>query len=148
MHHIGEIPPEDDLFQLYLTTGWNKEYNLTASQFHQAVSASYCSRSCWDGDLLTGFGRVISDGLLHGMIYEMIVHPDYQNRGIGSQILKALLDKCRSDGILEMQLFCAEGKEQFYLKHGFVRRMKTAPGMGLVLQTESSSQFINTLMKD
>ncbi len=148
MHYTGEIPAKDDLFQLYLTTGWNKEYSLTALQFHQAVSSSYCSQSCWDGDLLTGFARVVSDGLLHGMIYEMIVHPDYQNRGIGSQILKELLDKCRSDGILEMQLFCAEGKEQFYQKHGFVRRMETAPGMGLVLQTEDSLKIANTLMKD
>lgn len=148
MHYTGEIPARDDLFQLYLTTGRNEEYNLTASQFHEAVSSSYCTQSCWDGALLTGFGRVVSDGLLHGMIYEMIVHPDYQNRGIGSQILKILLDKCRSDGILEMQLFCAEGKEQFYLKHGFVRRMETAPGMALVLQTEGSSKIANTLMKE
>lgn len=139
MHYTCEIPAKDDLFQLYSTTGWNRKYNLTAMQFHQAVRSSYCIRSCWDNDLLIGFGRVVSDGLLHGMIYEMIVHPDFQNRGIGSQILKALLDKCRSDGILEMQLFCAEGKEQFYLKQGFVRRMETAPGMSLVLQTESPS---------
>ena len=131
MYYTSEIPPVDALFRLYLTTGWNAEYNLSPLEFHKAVCGSYYTLSGWDSDLLVGFGRVVSDGMLHGMIYEMIVHPDYQKRGVGSRILKGLLDKCRSDGIREIQLFCAEGKEQFYLKHGFVRRSETAPGMSM-----------------
>jgi GNAT superfamily N-acetyltransferase len=63
------------------------------------------------------------------MIYEMIVAPEYQGRGIGAQILDQLLHRCREAGIHDIQLFCARGKRGFYEKYGFVARPDDAPGM-------------------
>jgi GNAT superfamily N-acetyltransferase len=78
-----------------------------------------------------GFGRVHTDGIMHAMIYEMIVHPDHQRRGIGTQILERLLAWCKENHIREVQLFCATGKRGFYEQSGFFARPPDAPGMQL-----------------
>jgi len=123
------LPSVESLYSLFITTGWNEEYCLLPEELHRAASASYCTISAWQNGRLAGFGRVVSDGVLHGMIYDLIVHPDFQNRGIGSKILTLLLERCSKDRIKEVQLFCAEGKEVFYNRRGFLRRPETAPGM-------------------
>ena len=48
--------------------------------------------------------------------------PAYQGQGIGSRILADLVERCRSHGIYDIQLFCAKGKAGFYEKYGFESR--------------------------
>lgn len=43
--------------------------------------------AAYDGSRLVGFGRVVSDRVLHAMIYDMIVLPGYQGKGIGTMVL-------------------------------------------------------------
>jgi GNAT superfamily N-acetyltransferase len=125
------LPEKDQFFNLFESTGWNEKYQLAGEQLHQALQHSWYSISAYDGDRLVGFGRVISDGMLHALIVEMIVLPDYQGQGIGSRILNDLVTRCKSNGIRDIQLFCAKGKAGFYEKHGFVKRPADAPGMGI-----------------
>jgi len=76
-----------------------------------------------------GFGRLVSDGILHAMIYELIVLPEYQGKGIGGKILEKLVKKCKESDVRDIQLFCAAGQREFYEKRGFVARTEGAPGM-------------------
>jgi len=62
----------------------------------------------------------------------LIVAPDYQECGIGKKILTELVSKCKSAAIPDIQLFCAKGKEKFYLKNGFKARPADAPGMEFI----------------
>jgi GNAT superfamily N-acetyltransferase len=122
-------PLADQYFNLFETTGWNKEYCLSIDELKLALSNSYYTVSAYEGDKLVGFGRIISDGVLHAMIYEMIVDPGYQGEGIGSTILNMMVDKCLENNIRDVQLFCARGKKVFYERHGFTVRDNNAPGM-------------------
>ena len=124
-------PPIDMYFHLFESTGWNVEYRLSKEELETSLRNSFHFISVYDEDRLVGFGRIVSDGILHAMIYEMIVLPDYQNRGIGSEVLERLLKKCREKNIRDVQLFCAKGKRTFYEKHGFEARPNDAPGMQL-----------------
>ncbi len=126
-----EMPPADKYFELFETTGWNDKYKLTCEELARTISNSYFTVSAYDEKRLVGFGRIVSDGILHAMIYEMIVHPDYQLKGIGAEILKQLVNKCREDNIRDVQLFCAKGKRPFYEKYDFAARPDDAPGMQL-----------------
>ncbi|MCL4561994.1 MAG: GNAT family N-acetyltransferase [Chloroflexi bacterium] len=111
-----------------MTTGWNEEYQLTQTVFCTAIEKSWCTIAAYDDKRLVGFGRVVTDGL-HAMIYEVIVDPIYQKRGVGTQLVTRLIDRCQMAQIRDIQLFCAPGKEPFYQKLGFVRRPQDAPGM-------------------
>ena len=124
-----ETPSTDRLWPLFLTTGWNAEYALTPQELSGAVCHSWHVVSAYEEDRLVGFGRVVSDGTLHAMIYDVIVDPEFQDRGIGSQVLERLVKKCREVNIRDIQLFAARGKTAFYEKRGFIPRPTDAPGM-------------------
>jgi GNAT superfamily N-acetyltransferase len=123
------MPQTDDLWQVFETTGWNAEYQLSPAQLRSAFEASWCIAAAYANDQLVGVGRIVSDGILHAMIYDLIVVPEYQGTGIGEQLLARLVDRCNSAGIRDIQLFCAKDKRQFYEKRGFEVRPDDAPGM-------------------
>jgi GNAT superfamily N-acetyltransferase len=122
-------PDQAQFFLLFGTTGWNDEYRLTREQAYEAVANSWHTVSAYDGDRLAGFGRVICDGVVHALVLDLIVLPEYQRKGIGTAILSRLVERCTQAGIRDIQLFCAKGKSAFYEKIGFSRRPEDAPGM-------------------
>jgi GNAT superfamily N-acetyltransferase len=125
-----EEPPEiNSYMDLFNTTGWNDEYNISHEMMRTALNNSWYMVSAYCDDKLVGFGRIVTDGVLHAMIYEMIVRPEFQGKGIGTQILKMLIQKCKQQSIRDIQLFCAKGKKEFYIKNGFAARPDDAPGM-------------------
>lgn len=120
-------------FELFETTGWNRNYMATPGEIEQALQKSWYTVSAYEGEELVGSGRIVSDSVLYAMIYDLIVRPSHQNRGIGTAILQRLLRRCKNAGIREIQLFCAKGKSGFYGKRGFRDRPSDAPGMIYVL---------------
>jgi GNAT superfamily N-acetyltransferase len=132
INFLSEIPASDQFWNLFQTTGWNEKYGLSADELVQALRSSWYVLAAYDGDRLVGFGRLLSDGILHAMIYELIVLPEYQGQGIGGKILERLVERCKETGVRDIQLFCAAGKRAFYEKRGFVARPDDAPGMQYV----------------
>ena len=122
-------PSPEVYLALFETTGWNHEYQATAEELGRALDNSQSVVAAYDGERLVGFGRVLTDGSLHAMIYELIVHPDWQRQGIGGRILGELIQWCQAARIRDIQLFCARGKRAFYESRGFVARPEEAPGM-------------------
>jgi GNAT superfamily N-acetyltransferase len=124
-----QIPERNTYFRLFENTGWNAEYHVTAEQLEKVNRDSWLTLAAYDGTRLVGFGRVVTDHLLHAMIFDLIIDPGYQLHGIGTQILNELVQRCQAAGIHDIQLFCAKGKRVFYEKNGFVARTEDAPGM-------------------
>lgn len=124
-----QLPPVAAYFDLFSTTGWNQEYQATARDLETALQHSQFLVCAYQDGRLIGFGRIVDDGVLHAMIYDLIVHPDFQNRGIGSTILEKLLAYCLQNNIRDIQLFAAADSRKFYKKHGFQPRPDNAPGM-------------------
>lgn len=125
------LPDKNEYFALFLTTGWNTQYRASPDEVEQANANSWLTVSAYDGDKLVGFGRVLTDFVLHAMIFDMIVLPEHQGHGIGTLILDRLVSRCKALGIRDIQLFCARGKRGFYEKNGFEVRAEDAPGMQL-----------------
>ncbi|MHB8094172.1 MAG: GNAT family N-acetyltransferase [Candidatus Aminicenantales bacterium] len=126
------LPEIEAYFRLFLTTGWNDEYGFTLDDVAGALGRSWYAVSAYAGSRLVGFGRVLSDGVHHALIVDMIVDPEFQGRGIGSGILRKIIDRCRAERIRDVQLFAAKGRAGFYGRHGFAARPGDAPGMQLV----------------
>jgi len=100
----------------------------------RAFENSHAAVFAFDGSSLVGFGRVISDGTYQAGLYDIAVAPEYQGRGIGAAMVKALLGKVKNCNVI---LYASPGKEKFYEKAGF-RRMKT--GMALFLDPKKMAE--------
>jgi ribosomal protein S18 acetylase RimI-like enzyme len=72
---------------------------------------------------LIGAGRALADGLDCSYICDIAIHPDFQNKGIGKDIVKKLIEF--SQGYNKIILYSYPGKEEFYSKIGF-DQMNTA----------------------
>lgn len=125
-------PDKVEYFNLFESTGWNKDYKMSPGLLYETIGNSWFLVCVYNDKNLIGFGRVISDGVLHALIVDLIVAPEFQDCGIGKIILNELVSKCKSVAIHDIQLFCAKGKEGFYIKQGFKSRPCDAPGMEFV----------------
>jgi N-acetylglutamate synthase-like GNAT family acetyltransferase len=122
-------PPLNEYKQLLGIVDWTSVMAISDETLRLAIENSWQWVSVFDGGRLIGIGRLISDGALYALVCDMIVLPEYQNRGIGSSILKMLKDKCAEHNIQRVWLFSAPGRSDFYLRNGFEIRTENAPGM-------------------
>ena len=72
---------------------------------------------------LVGVGRALADGFDCSYICDVAIHPDFQGRGIGKDIVNKLVEF--SKGHKKTILYANIGKEPFYAKLGFAK-MNTA----------------------
>ncbi len=127
--YTNSVPQPDAYYDLFESTGWNREYQLSPDELFSSLLSSWYMVSAYADDRLVGFGRILSDGILHALIVDLIVLPQYQGQGIGASLLDKLVAQCQAHGVRDIQLFCAKGKEGFYARYGFVARPADAPGM-------------------
>jgi predicted N-acetyltransferase YhbS len=85
-------------------------------RYSEACRRSYACILAWDGDRVVGMGRLLSDGYIASAVFDVVVHPDYQGRGIGRRIMDLLHEAAPRTTHL---LFAVPGKESFYRKMGY-----------------------------
>jgi len=132
---LSERLPDPGAYRrLFETTGWNEEYQATEEELYEAISGSWYFLASYDGQgQLVGFGRIVSDGVLYGLVCDMIVSPEHQGRGTGTRIMEALVSRCEEAGLRVLWLFAANGKAPFYERGGFEAGPPGAPGMQMIL---------------
>lgn len=72
---------------------------------------------------LAAAGRAVADGVDCAYLCDIAVHPSWQGRGLGRQVIERLV--AASSGHRKIILYAVPGKEDFYRRFGF-RRMRTA----------------------
>lgn len=87
-------------------------------KLRRAAEMSHTVCVAYDGSCIVGFGRAISDGEYQSAIYDIVVLPAYQGRGIGKAIVQALLAELPQEGG-PVLIYVVPGKEGFYEKLGF-----------------------------
>lgn len=130
---VESTPVKEDFIRLYQasTKGWSIQGLHSDDELYSGICNSWYSVSIYRDDDLIGFGRIISDGIYQTLICDVMVCPEFQNQGIGTIIMNALLKKCKDEGIKWIQLLSAKGKQGFYAKLGFISRDAESPGMTL-----------------
>jgi len=98
-----------------------------------ATENSFVVCSAYAAERIVGFGRAISDGEYQSAMYDVVVLPEYQSKGVGTLIMESLLKRLPKQATT--LVYAAPGKQVFYEKQGF-RYLKT--GMGLFLDPEKS----------
>lgn len=90
----------------------------------RAFYNSYVVVFIFNGPILVGFGRAVSDGAYQAAVYDVAVHNGYRGRGIGRLIMEKVMEQLSSCNVI---LYANQGTGDFYKKFGF-RPMTTAMG--------------------
>lgn len=112
----------EEIVDLYRAGGWWKD-EYSPADLPRLIRGSFVFAVAIDGKTgrAIGMGRVISDGVSDGYIQDLVVDPRFRKRGIGAQLVAALVQKCRESGVLWIGLIAEPRTEQFYLPFGFHR---------------------------
>ncbi|PHF01294.1 GNAT family N-acetyltransferase [Bacillus wiedmannii] len=105
------------LLALYESLGWNS-LKLTLNELEQMCKQSWYAIYAFDDKKLVGMGRIISDGVITGVICGICVLQDYQSIGIGKEIVERLIQHCELNKVIP-QLMCVEKLQSYYESKGF-----------------------------
>ena len=108
----------NQLDELWVSIGWKPR---GAKKWKEILSKTSFVCSVWEKQKLVGFGRILEDGIM-GMFYDIAVHPEHQNMGIGSSIMKILISQIKDKQYASVGLFAWEQNPKnvpFYRKFGF-----------------------------
>jgi len=89
----------------------------------QVFSNSMFRYFVYDNEKLIGVGRALADGADCSYICDVAIHPNYQGRGLGKEIIERLIEDSKVHK--KIILYAVPSKEPFYAKFGFAK-MKTA----------------------
>ena len=131
---LEEIPSAKDYNKLTDKVGWGvREEKIVENALKNSL---YCV-TVYSSNELIGFGRIIGDKTIFLYIQDVMVTPEYQNKKIGTQIMKKLLEKINEfkagNPNIRTYLGASKGKEDFYKKFGFKTRKEANLGEGMIL---------------
>lgn len=80
---------------------------------------------------VVGVGRIVGDGAISFLLTNILVHPLYQRRGIGSKIVRTLCEAMETlpFGNMVLEVAPLSGLTSFYERNGFVASRTAPPGM-------------------
>jgi hypothetical protein len=102
---------------LFAQVGWGqREPELIRCAFEKSSHVMFVH----DGDELIAFGRTMDDGCYYAMLVDVVVKPGRQMAGLGTEIVTYLREQL--SGYKFITLTTAPGKDEFYLKLGWLRQ--------------------------
>ena len=106
----------EQLRELFTSVGWESAADPVKLFFAFLYSSNVIS--CWHDDKLVGIIRSMDDGCWSANIDCLVVHKDYQGKGIGTKLLEVLLDKLKNVKYINV---APDSRKQirFYKKAGF-----------------------------
>jgi ribosomal protein S18 acetylase RimI-like enzyme len=88
------LPPKQ-LHKIFVAVGWS-DGGETPEMIETGYTTPWMNStlviSAWDGERLVGAVRVLSDTMFRSSIYDLLVLPEYQSRGIGSELVKRCIE--------------------------------------------------------
>jgi GNAT superfamily N-acetyltransferase len=78
--------------RLYTEVGWTA-YTENFPVLEQGYPTSLLVLAAYEGDELLGMIRVVGDGFTIVFVQDLLVFPKHQRKGVGTALLKAVLDR-------------------------------------------------------
>ena len=120
---------------LYRAQGWRQASDDDSPQWiRKLVAGSHCFVVALEGEDIVGMGRAISDGISDAYIQDLTVRSNRRNQGIGSRILRTILERLHADGLRWIGLIAEPGSSNLYRLAGF-REMPAAVPMLMIRES-------------
>lgn len=120
MRYVENAPiSAKQIADLREAVGWNRmescyENELMDSYFHIAV---------YDDDKLIGYIDTVSNGVTDAYIQDLMVHPKYQGRGIGTELMNRTIAYLKERKIYMISVVFEERLLPFYKRFGFYPKL-------------------------
>lgn len=115
IYQYNETVSAKDLSDLRESVGWNRmedEYSnpLMMSFYHIAV---------YEDGKLVGYIDSVSNGVTDAYIQDLMVHPDYQGKGLGTELMNQMITYLKENRIYIISVVFEESLKPFYNRFGF-----------------------------
>ncbi|GGB05930.1 N-acetyltransferase [Macrococcus hajekii] len=123
----------EDLVNIYHAVGWlNHKYDNVKVIFETSTHVVIVK---YDNKIV-GFARALSDSHFNAVIYDVVVAPAFQGKGIASQMVELLLNDFQHLSCIH--LISTTGNAAFYSKLGF-KKLKT--GMAIYHKSDLEAEY-------
>nr|WP_156800351.1 GNAT family N-acetyltransferase [Pseudanabaena sp. PCC 7367] len=109
-----------ELEELCDAVGWSRR---PIRKVRKAIQHSFIVISMWEKrgtySRLIGFARATSDHAFNATLWDVVVHPEYQGKGLGKALMKETIKSLRQADISNISLFADAHVVEFYRQLGF-----------------------------
>ena len=125
----------DEILDLYEAVGWTN-YTSRPEALRAGYAGSLAAWGAFEGDKLVGIVRVVGDGATIVFVQDLIVAPSYQRAGIGTQLMRAVINRFADVYQVELLTDDGSGACTLYERLGFAR----SDAMGCVAYVRVASE--------
>ncbi|MDJ0660831.1 MAG: GNAT family N-acetyltransferase [Crocosphaera sp.] len=119
-----------ELEELCDAVGWARR---PLRKVKRALTYSFMVVSAWEvkgnRKRLIGFARATSDHAFNATIWDVVIHPRFQSKGLGKGMMKYMIRQLRNEDISNITLFADPDVVDFYRRLGFVLDPEGIKGM-------------------
>lgn len=112
--------PVEQLHHLFFSAGWAGSDPVPDPNILEKFNIPFINStvviSAWDGERMVGVVRVLSDKFIRSIIYDLVIDPHYQGKGIGAELVKRCISQFPNS---EWLVGCLDDVADFYIKCGF-----------------------------
>ena len=83
---------EEEILPLYASVGWTA-YTDAPNVLHRGFERSLLTLAAYEGETLVGLARAVGDGETVVLMQDLLVFPQYQRRGIGTALMRAMMER-------------------------------------------------------
>ena len=122
----------NDFIRIRKDLNWN---DISPMLIERAINGSMINISVFYNDKCIGVGRIVGDGVLKGMLTDVMVLKEYQNKGVGKLIVTSLiheLENMVNDGeCFQLEASPTANNRDFYIKCGLKYKPENQDGVYL-----------------
>ncbi len=115
IYKYNETVSPKDLSDLREAVGWNRMDN----EYKNPLMTSYYHIAVYEKDVLVGYVDCVSNGVTDAYIQDLMVRPDYQGKGLGTDLMNQMILYLKEKRIYMISVVFEEGLKTFYNKFGF-----------------------------
>ena len=103
------------LSDLREAVGWNR----MEKEYENPLMTSYYHIAVYEKEELIGYIDSVSNGVTDAYIQDLMVHPDYQGKGVGTDLMNKMIQYLKEKRIYIISVVFEERLKPFYDKFGF-----------------------------
>ena len=115
IYQYNETVSAKALSDLRESVGWNR----MESEYSNPLMTSYYHIAVYEDDKLVGYIDSVSNGVTDAYIQDLMVHPDYQGKGLGTELMNQMIAYLKENRIYIISVVFEESLKPFYDRFGF-----------------------------